>query len=716
MNWLFEKVALQPDIARALRAATAFSLTLLVCLLAGEPLAGQFAATAALSISLPQLRGAYFIRIAVLLVMVAVFTGSAFAGALAAGSMVAAIVGIGFLALLSGFWRHLSTDYGPSIGVNSALLFLIALEGPSHGATPAQIATWTALGGAGAALLNLGVWFFRPQHALRHAIADAWIAASDLFLAMRTSPNGEPSASAVTEQQRTLRETLDRATATLTGSRSRQAPALLTHLDQMRHEAAHLALQVTAFHTATEALMRAPEFAHHTSLFDSAMTELANMARSVAITVVTHRPENLELTAARLQTCQHLLQILEEQLGCAATNEKELTQAQILLRAVTNELPSVQAALTETVDHSLRLTVFPFYIPDLNRRSIRVLAAGLNPAPVLPPVLIRYSIRMAVLSMLAVAIYKSLSIPRGYWMAFALIVVLQPDYGATRQRAAQRVGGTFGGAIVGSALLMAHLPVWLLGILTSLTAFTFAYFLKRKYRVAIFFVTVMVVLVTEMHAPVHMDFTIGRLLSNLTGAGLALLAALYLWPRWEREQFPALLAKAIRANCDYFDAVMKQLATGGSFDRGVVLAKQKAERAGNIAGASLQRMKNDPAHQQKRTAEAAGAVSCNERVTLAIAVLATHLAAGTALNAPSTTQLADKVRALLEKAALAAEHGTQPEELPRECLLTVQRLVDETSAPGNPNVIAFSLEKLSTEVLALMAALRTFHSTTPATR
>ena len=65
---------------------------------------------------------------------------------------------------------------------------------------------------------------------------------------------------------------------------------------------------------------------------------------------------------------------------------------------------------------------------------------------------------MAVLEMFAVALCRAFHIPRGYWMAFAIVVVLQPDFGATRKRAGQRIFGTLGGAAAGARSFGLPLP------------------------------------------------------------------------------------------------------------------------------------------------------------------------------------------------------------------------------------------------------------------
>src|SRR5439155_12347783 len=132
-----------------------------------------------------------------------------------------------------------------------------------------------------------------------------------------------------------------------------------------------------------------------------------------------------------------------------------------------------------------------------------------------------------------------------------IVVVLQEDYGATRAKAAERLSGTLAGSIVGSGLLMLRLPLWAIMAAIAVTAFGFAFFLRRNYAVAVFFVTLMVVLLTEWAHPVTIGLTVERLISTIVGGLMALAAAVIFWPTWERSRFPRTLAQAIRANRDY---------------------------------------------------------------------------------------------------------------------------------------------------------------------
>ena len=67
--------------------------------------------------------------------------------------------------------------------------------------------------------------------------------------------------------------------------------------------------------------------------------------------------------------------------------------------------------------------------------------------------LIRFILRLGTLLVFSVFVYKWFAIPHGYWLGLTLVVVMQPDYGATRQRVAERVLGTLLGSLLASGLL-----------------------------------------------------------------------------------------------------------------------------------------------------------------------------------------------------------------------------------------------------------------------
>jgi uncharacterized membrane protein YccC len=318
--------------------------------------------------------------------------------------------------------------------------------------------------------------------------------------------------------------------------------------------------------------------------------------------------------------------------------------------------------------------------------------------PQLNPVLLRYTLRVTILSALAVAVYEIFKVPRGYWIAFTIMVVLQPDYGSTRQRAGERILGTIAGTVLGSALIWVRLPLSVHIGLAAVTAFLFAYFLKRRYGWAVFFVTLMLVLITDAVTHVSLEFTVGRLLSNLAGGIIALVAALLFWPSWEQEQFPRLIAAAVRANRDYLLAIAAHLKTGEPYTGNVITAKRVIERANSMVAASLQRMLAEPAARQHQPERTASLTTNNQRLTRALTVLGVQLNRRQALAHPELDALLQSDARFLEDLAQRLE--TDRPVMPRPSAPAA------TITPETPEarLVYLQLAKVETEIEALTFA------------
>src|SRR5450759_3017308 len=66
--------------------------------------------------------------------------------------------------------------------------------------------------------------------------------------------------------------------------------------------------------------------------------------------------------------------------------------------------------------------------------------------------IVRFALRVAVVTTIAVALTELLELKRGYWVTITVIVILQPYTGVTLTRAVQRVLGTVLGALLAAAL------------------------------------------------------------------------------------------------------------------------------------------------------------------------------------------------------------------------------------------------------------------------
>ncbi len=718
-NRFIEHVELRADATRALRATVAFAVPLMVYHRMNQAAEALFVSMAALNLSLPDLRGAYRIRLGILVTMTLVASGSALLGVLAATNMAAAIAAMGMVALFGGVWRHLSAEYGASMAVSSALLFLLGLSQPGGWAAGCHLAALVGLGGLFAIFLHACFWLFRPQHALRYAVAETWVAVAAMVAAMRpgTTPDNQSRPESVARLERELRAALDRTFVILGAGKNQKQARLLAHLEKMRLEVVHFSMRVIAFNASLESILERPEFARCLPVEDSVLKALSDAARSVAITLIMHRGENFAASNVRLQRCRHLIKALDEQLAAVPAGGVPVAQVRAALEQVERVLPRIQEALHETAEQTPARPIFSAGLPDISDYSIQSLGAWIRPAARPDPVLIRHAARMAVFTMFAVAVYKGFNIPRGYWIAFTIMVVLQPDYGSTRQRAVARIGGTLGGILLAGVLLWMKLPALWVDGLATVTAFFFAYFLRRRYWLAIFFITINLVLIMESLLPAPSDFMLMRVLATLLGGGLALVAARIFWPVWEGENFPKLLVAAIRANRVFL------LAMSASFGRpppdatSPLMAKRRAENANRYIAASVERLQGEPAGLQENPDRAAALGTYNQRVTRALTVLAVQLPAAGKTTVPAISTLVREIGDALEKLARVIEQGCSEADI-AELTEELKKLegedagaqVSPKSAPGQvaspENLTWIQLAKTIAEIRAMTLALK----------
>ena len=161
---LADHESLQPDLGRAIRATIAFMVPLLLAAAGWLPWEMTFVALTAQNIAMVDVRGPYALRFGLLLAMAAILTGAVGLGALASTHLLAAAVGMGFMAVCGGLWRHLNSDYGPSMAISSILVFLLALNTPAGAPAAGHHMVAALAGGAWGVILQVVNWPFRPQH------------------------------------------------------------------------------------------------------------------------------------------------------------------------------------------------------------------------------------------------------------------------------------------------------------------------------------------------------------------------------------------------------------------------------------------------------------------------------------------------------------------------------------------------------------------------
>lgn len=252
---------------------------------------------------------------------------------------------------------------------------------------------------------------------------------------------------------------------------------------------------------------------------------------------------------------------------------------------------------------------------------------------------LRHAVRVTLAVLIASSLGALVSPTHASWVSVTTIAVLQPYPGATLGRALERVIGTVLGSIV-AVLLMTLVNDPLVLTLAMVPLSTAATLTRtRSVRLFAFFVTpVFVLFATGLHEDWWSAAL--RVIDTVIGGLVAVMAALTVFPSWERVRLPEALATSRALLQRYADQVLE-----GGVDRAAIDAARRALGAAlGEAETSLERMLAEPRALQRGESDAV------QRLTL-MRRLATSLTAFDLMREdadPRRREVRDYVDAVLE--------------------------------------------------------------------
>ena len=142
----------------------------------------------------------------------------------------------------------------------------------------------------------------------------------------------------------------------------------------------------------------------------------------------------------------------------------------------------------------------------------------------------RHAVRLAIAVPASLAIATWLSLPRGYWLAFSVAVILKPDYSTLFDRGLGRVVGTLVGATLAAVVISELQPnLFWTSVLVAAMAWAVYSTWAASFSVAMGFVTALVLtlLSTSLHDTI--GTALDRFIDVTLGAVIAVVAYL-VWP------------------------------------------------------------------------------------------------------------------------------------------------------------------------------------------
>ena len=168
----------------------------------------------------------------------------------------------------------------------------------------------------------------------------------------------------------------------------------------------------------------------------------------------------------------------------------------------------------------------------------------------------RHAVRLSVAVPLSSLLAALLQLPRGYWLPFAVAVILKPNYSSLLHYGVGRLVGTIFGATFAALVVSGlHPDLVLTTVLVALCAWVAFAFWDVSFSVSIAFVTalILILLNTSLHAPVRT--ALDRFIETSLGGVVALVTYL-VWPTSARAGVTRALSDLFAALSSYVDVVL----------------------------------------------------------------------------------------------------------------------------------------------------------------
>jgi hypothetical protein len=616
----------------ALRCTVGVGVPLVVGLALRQPSVSAFGAIGAVSVGFGSFQGAYRSRAAVMVYAAVGMALSIFVGSLAGHSDLAAIA----TATIAAFASGLLVAVGPAaafVGLQCGVAVLVAGGYPVDAPAAALRAAIVLGGGLVQTLLVVIIWPLRRFSAERRSIAAAYRSlagyAAEMHMEHAAAP--EPHTFAGTASPLADPQPFARAGDVLVFQ------ALLDEAERIRASLAALG-------------------ARQRQLLDTH----AACARTVS-----------ELSGRALLAIADALD--------AGRAPREETPIWAPLEACARQLPHTAAA--DALFGQLRAAwrtagvmtaegdrpVLPERLTPLRRRPpVRDALTTLRANLTLRSTACRHALRLAVTTAVAVAAYRLLELPRGYWMPMTALLVLRPDFHDTFARGIARIAGTIAGAAVATLIVdaVAPGPVALTLLLLAFVWGCYAFF-RMNYAIFTVCLTGYIVFVLMLTGVAEMTAATMRALYTAEGGALA-LGAYAVWPTWAGSTARASLGAMLDAHSTYVGALLGGYANPRRIDLSAlsqIRADARLERSN--AEAIVERMLAEPARRASIAPRAAvSLLAALRRHALAALALHAGLERGVRQPVPGMARLAAEMTASLTTLAAAVRAGTAPPALP----------------------------------------------------
>ncbi len=602
----------------AVRGTLAAAVPFIALRQAGYPLEAMFTTIAVLNISIADAGGPYRQRLAVMATIALLVPLVLVLGMRCRDIWWLPPVAMFAVAMAGGLARLLGTA-GTSLGLITGVVFLIGIEVPGDWSHALRCALAYLGGASWSLLITLVVWRLRPYRRVRYEIGEIFsqIAHATHWLAAScTAPGGDCEANLSTARS-AVGKALEQAEQTLGEALSESAsmPPFLSDLIVLVRAASRIHASMSSLTGALDLADLSVLSTAERKELRTVLTQIEEGCRNLAaglLDKVSPYPA-AEKSAAR----EHWPAIELPTAGTAA-----LEEAETFINVIRRQLESAHRVLDRLAGHRHRMGLLPpLHGPSFPAAGLATIKANLT----FRSLVFRHALRVAAATSLATGAYLAWRIPHGIWIPLTVLIVLQPQLGATVNKAIHRTGGTVLGAVLAGLLVLLFGNSVGIDVAILVCFFLTVLYLRSRYWVAVVFLTPLIILLLSLLVHHPWSDIIERALNTLAGAALALGAGYALWPTWEYRRLPDEIADAIDANSRYLNAVLTAVRDGLKPGWPLAGLRARAELGTSNARASLERMMTEPSRFHREAPYAIDLVTHLERLTRHVTRLSIYL-------------------------------------------------------------------------------------------
>jgi len=236
----------------------------------------------------------------------------------------------------------------------------------------------------------------------------------------------------------------------------------------------------------------------------------------------------------------------------------------------------------------------------------------------------KHAVRISVSLLFAFIILQVLQLEHGFWLPLTVLFVCQPSFSETRKRLMQRVLGTLIGLLLVYPILLVVNNIALQITLMICSAFLFFNYLRTNYALAVTFITMFVMFVSNLLMPTGIDILLARIIETISGGLLSVLAISFIFPDWQFQRFPLLVTNLLTLSNRYFNLVSDQYRYGRSENLHYRVTRFQTFQADASLTTAWQSMLFEPASKQQLNREVAALVNRCDALVSYIAALASH--------------------------------------------------------------------------------------------